>query len=214
VASPAADFSQDGEQAAILDWAAGYPGSFLEVGAYDGVNFSNTRALMLQGWSGVAVEPAPDMCDRLREAVDGYPVEVVQAACVAGYSTHRRAPLNWTPGQPFSSLTRTGDVKHQQVEVDEISVTDLLDRWTQPPRASGDPPQWLLSLDTEGTTLGLLAIFLHELRHAPGRICVVVEAHLNVADERPVAVAQLEHHGFTLRFCNPVNVIASRGKLD
>lgn len=34
-------------------------GRFLDIGAHDGVTFSSTRALLLNGWSGVYVEPDP-----------------------------------------------------------------------------------------------------------------------------------------------------------
>lgn len=55
------DYSQAGEQRLVLAWARGRPpgGRFLDVGAYDGVTFSNTRALREFGWSGVLVEPSP-----------------------------------------------------------------------------------------------------------------------------------------------------------
>jgi FkbM family methyltransferase len=34
-------------------------GSVLDIGAYDGTTFSNTRALIERGWGGVLVEPEP-----------------------------------------------------------------------------------------------------------------------------------------------------------
>lgn len=37
----------------------GVKGTFVEVGAFDGYNFSNTFALSKLGWSGVYVEPVP-----------------------------------------------------------------------------------------------------------------------------------------------------------
>jgi FkbM family methyltransferase len=202
------DFSQDGEQAVIEEWAAGRVGSFLEVGAYNGVDYSNTRALMLRGWAGVAVEPAPDMCASLREAVAGFPVEVVEAACIAGRPAQymRREPtvLRWTPGQPFSSLVQN-EGNFEPVQVETVTVDELASRWLL--RFAG--PR-LLSLDTEGTTIGLLVAFLDRLAGCRDDLCVAVEAHENVADERAVALTALEHFGFGVLDSNPVNVIASR----
>ena len=43
-------------------------GVFVDVGAYDGVTFSNT--LMLErdrDWTGVCIEPLPDICAELRK---------------------------------------------------------------------------------------------------------------------------------------------------
>ena len=51
--------SQYGEDEFILNHFAGRKGRFLDVGAYDGLTYSNTRCLMEQGWSGVCVEPNP-----------------------------------------------------------------------------------------------------------------------------------------------------------
>ena len=52
------DWSQWGEQAIILDFFGDYVGTFLEVGAYDGITGSNTRGLSDRGWSGVCIEPS------------------------------------------------------------------------------------------------------------------------------------------------------------
>ncbi|SRR6266567_8798456 len=35
------------------------PGRFLDIGAWDPITFSNTRALVEMGWSGVMIEPSP-----------------------------------------------------------------------------------------------------------------------------------------------------------
>ena len=54
------DFSQNGEQRIILDFFKGEDyrkNIFLDIGANDGISFSNTYALSLLGWKGVCVEP-------------------------------------------------------------------------------------------------------------------------------------------------------------
>ena len=60
------DYSQHGEQAVILS-NCGEPGIFLDIGANDGVTFSNTRALVDLGWSGVHVEPGIAAFSKLKE---------------------------------------------------------------------------------------------------------------------------------------------------
>jgi FkbM family methyltransferase len=51
------DYSQNKEQAIILDFFRGQPpGRFLELGAFDGMTGSNCRALSDRGWSGLCVE--------------------------------------------------------------------------------------------------------------------------------------------------------------
>jgi len=43
-------------------------GFFVEVGAYDGVNLSNTYHFEQSGWTGILVEPDPEMAARCRRA--------------------------------------------------------------------------------------------------------------------------------------------------
>ena len=52
-------YSQCGEQKYLLEYFEGITGRFLDIGAYDGKNLSNTRALYELGWTGVCVEPSP-----------------------------------------------------------------------------------------------------------------------------------------------------------
>jgi FkbM family methyltransferase len=51
------DHSQCQEQIYIKEYFGEYIGSFLDVGAADGIRFSNVYQLLLDGWSGLSVEP-------------------------------------------------------------------------------------------------------------------------------------------------------------
>ena len=52
-------YSQGGEEKVIVEYFDGYRGTFLDIGAFDGKTFSNTKRLSDLGWRGVLVEPAP-----------------------------------------------------------------------------------------------------------------------------------------------------------
>jgi FkbM family methyltransferase len=52
-------YSQHNEQLIIEEFFQGRLGTFLDIGAFDGLNFSNTLRLLELGWSGILVEPAP-----------------------------------------------------------------------------------------------------------------------------------------------------------
>jgi FkbM family methyltransferase len=64
------DFSQYGEQKIILDFFSRVTSQFstycVDIGAYDGVVGSNSRALFLNGWGGAVVEPDPKTFARLQ----------------------------------------------------------------------------------------------------------------------------------------------------
>lgn len=51
-------YSQNDEEWFIGEFFGSFVGRFLDVGAFDGIDMSNTRRLWEQGWSGVLVEPA------------------------------------------------------------------------------------------------------------------------------------------------------------
>lgn len=75
------DTSQWGEAAIIKDFFGEYQGRFLDLGAYDGVDGSNTRGLYLRGWNGVCVEANPLIFQRLLFIYDGAPgIECVNGA--------------------------------------------------------------------------------------------------------------------------------------
>jgi FkbM family methyltransferase len=61
------DYSQSGEQKIILDCFGSSIGTVLDIGANDGVTFSNSRALIELGWRACLVEPAELPFAKLKE---------------------------------------------------------------------------------------------------------------------------------------------------
>lgn len=75
------DYSQNGEQLVIGKLLAGKTGRLLDIGAYRPDTFSNSRALLDAGWSGVLVEPSPAPFKALIDYYGGNPrVELVNCA--------------------------------------------------------------------------------------------------------------------------------------
>jgi len=81
-------YSQNDEEAHILEWFAGKTGGrFLDIGAYDGKTFSNTRALFeLMEWSGVLVEPACGPFRALMQLYQHNPRATLANAAISGAS--------------------------------------------------------------------------------------------------------------------------------
>lgn len=59
-------YSQGNEQAHIVAFFRGDRGTFLDIGAYDGISGSNTHRLAELDWWGVCVEPSPGCFARLQ----------------------------------------------------------------------------------------------------------------------------------------------------
>jgi FkbM family methyltransferase len=60
-------FSQNDEEKYVLDFFGNHVGSFLDIGANDGITLSNSYALVQKGWRGVLVEASKKAFDRLVE---------------------------------------------------------------------------------------------------------------------------------------------------
>lgn len=65
-------YSQNAEEKIILDYFGSETGTFLDIGANDGVTFSNTRALAERGWRGVLIEPSPQAFAKLKDLYNGH----------------------------------------------------------------------------------------------------------------------------------------------
>lgn len=51
-------YSQSGEDLIIAEYFGEFKGKLLDIGANDGVTFSNSRVLIESGWGGVLIEPS------------------------------------------------------------------------------------------------------------------------------------------------------------
>lgn len=74
------DYSEHGEQAHILKFFEGKVGRFLDIGAFNGIQISNTRALLEIGWTGIYVEANPPAFMQLLRHTRGYSAMCVLAA--------------------------------------------------------------------------------------------------------------------------------------
>jgi FkbM family methyltransferase len=134
-------------------------GFFVEVGAGDGLANSNTYLLEQQfGWRGILVEPNPGMQDRLRRNRPGSVI-----ATEAIYSRRGRMTFLCVEGAAFELSTLSAHAnddrnaplrsEHRTVEVDTITLLDLLQRHDAPRQID------YLSLDTEGSEAEILGAF-------------------------------------------------------
>lgn len=181
------DYSQYGEQAFILK-ALGFelsatgtplgtfrgdkPGVFLDIGAYHPTTFSNTRALVELGWSGVMVEPSPGPMHTLLKEYGNNPRITLVQACVSG-GRNELVALSVTD----DALSTTQESAYQQwrekggyfgtVLVPRISLSEL---W----RDGAD----FVNIDAEGES-GTILLELHRCIGANPRAvvprCICVE---------------------------------------
>lgn len=138
-------------------------GFFVEVGANDPINLSQTYLLEHNGWEGILVEPQAECCTRLRKARPRS--RIIQAAC-GSPERKGKAVFNVAAQDDRSMLASQTPAEEvvftQTVEVDLITLDDIL-------AEACNPKLDFLSIDVEGGELDVLKGF-NFAKHQPGLI--------------------------------------------
>ena len=121
-------------------------GTFLEFGAYDGVNFSNTYLLEKRfGWTGVLIDPIPSHYESMKLNR--------KCKCIHAAVTAENESFVNILESPASNLSKLADKKsllNKIHKVQAFTLTEILDEYF--PAKSLD----FLSIDTEGNDLDIL----------------------------------------------------------
>jgi FkbM family methyltransferase len=192
------DYSQNGVQPVVLEIFGHQPGRFLDIGANDGLLYSNTLALVERGWSGVLVEPSPWVFSALRARHGSNPrLVLVHAAVAVSYGLTRF----WdSANRDGLSTTERANRDAREHEADfgapflvaTVPVFELLSRLPG--------PLDFISIDTEGTSVDLLREFpLDTLR--PRAVCVEHDGRVQECCEFAAA------HGYRLALRTPENLV-------
>jgi FkbM family methyltransferase len=103
--------AQHGEDVFLMDYFEDHTqGVFVEIGAYDGIQFSNTYALEQLGWTGLLVEAHPDNVEACRR---NRPRSVVEHCAMAGPEASGTVTFNVVMGRGGDLLSAVSpDEKH------------------------------------------------------------------------------------------------------
>jgi len=191
--------SQNGEDRWLdAHFGGKHSGFFVEVGAYDGVNLSNTYHFEQSGWGGVLIEPDPDMAERCRR--DRPRSRTFQ--CAAGASVGEISFYKVAGGEAYSTtslsaahrerLERMG-LAWREVKVAVRTLDSILEE-------AHAPSVDFVSIDVEGGELAVLKGF--DLRRwKPG--VVIVET--NAAVRSPAVRRYFVANGYAYRHSIDVN---------
>ena len=201
-------YSQNNEQDHILTYFGDHIGTALDLGANDSVTFSNSRALILKGWSGVLVDASAEAGNRARFHNQNRPDVEVHNVAIAdrdGWVTLHESGPHASPVDTalLSSIIEAETVKWKPTTefttrtVPCLTVASLLAR-------SKFKAFEFVTIDVEGMDLVCLqALDLTAL----GTAMVIVE--VNERDPLPY----LDHcakHGLVLLTRNAENLILCR----
>lgn len=199
------NYSQNDEQNVILKFFGDKHGRFLDIGAYDGVTYSNTRALLELGWTGVLVEPSPHNLVKLIAACQPFAdrVEVVGAA-VAGpcAKTLCHLQIEETPDRGWASTIadRPDRILKECRVTYRVPVLRLFELMIE------EEVFDFVSIDAECMDFDILMDLPFQLRRQCRMICI---EPTDLA-ERAEMKTYLQAIGFTVHHETPENLIAIR----
>lgn len=199
-------YSQNNEETVIkkfLDRSGITTGRLLDIGAYHPEAFSNSRALILDGWSAVMVEPSPKPFLALLEAYKGNPNIVLVNAAVCPHNAVVAA-FHDSAGDAISTLNVDHRAKWEsgwkanycKFFLHLLPVPVLLDTF-------GTNFEFV-NIDVEGNNL---SIFLAMPFATMPKVRVICVEHDNMHEQ---IAAQAAQYGFKLESINGENIILTR----
>lgn len=210
-------YSQNDEERVILRVLDGIEnGLVVDVGAYDGLTYSNSRRLIELGWSAVLIEPEPNAFGALQSLYAENPrVTLIRAALARTCGETRLLTARRTPDH--HALFTTTNAREAEAAAlrhavrFDATTCPALDWSTLLARIGRDAH--FISIDTEGTSIDRLLEL--DLRALPNLrlICVERDFRLNgspdpVSHDRAVRFAA--NNFFRLVHETPENLLFAR----
>jgi FkbM family methyltransferase len=145
-------FPEDAEDRLKAEFFGGHRGFFVDVGANDPQNGSQSYALERAGWTGILIEPQPDLAARLGQARQA---RVFAAACSSPRNAGKTMPLHLAGklSSLDSQFVTPGTRGQGTVEVPIRTLDDML------VEAAAPSPIDFLSIDIEGHEVEAFAGF-------------------------------------------------------
>jgi FkbM family methyltransferase len=195
-------YSQNDEQDVVLEFFKGNCGRVLEVGAFDGVTFSNSRALIELGWHGVLVEPDPFNVTQLLDNIQqGSSVQVIAAAVKNGAGLTALS-IETTAGRGWASTICPRLMTPDRILRPHVvrTLTPTITMW----ELEYFGPFDFISIDAEGMDLEILRSTPKTMLDRCRLLCI---EPTDLA-ERDVMKRVLGNIGYAIHHETPENIIA------
>lgn len=152
-------------------------GLFIDVGAFDGIGFSNTSCLAEAGWHGIMIEPFPEFAKQCEERYKDFDNVLVQQCAVSNYDGMTKL------------YTKPDAVQMPTISVDFATDFRYADKYIEVPcktlnticKEADIKLIDLISIDVEGGEAQVLEGF--SILTYPVR-CAIIEVHENHYDHR------------------------------
>lgn len=195
-------YSEHNEQLIIGEFFQGRIGKFLDIGAFDGVNFSNTLRLLELGWQGILVEPAPTTFINLQNNLKDKNIppelyQLINVAVVPNYFKKTTVFFEGIQSEIFGSAVSSFKKEHveyflQLANISEVRPTNVnIEHVTDFFNQVGYDFNFI-TIDVEGLSYELLVYINWKEFKSLELICI--EAELNPKKYIDV----MAHHDFIL----------------
>ncbi len=194
-------------------------GLFVEVGAYDGISFSNSSCLADAGWSGILIEPIPAFAELCRERYRGNQrIEVVHCAAGAEQSEIEisvAGPFTTTNAEVMKSYGTIDWAKRAVSQATQIRVQQRTLDAILADSEFRDRPIDVLIVDVEGAEETVFSGF-SLARRAPKMIIVELshthpDLHAISADDADLQRA-IERAGYEVVYKDKINTVLLSGQ--
>jgi FkbM family methyltransferase len=172
-------------------------GKFLDIGAHDGITFSSTRKLYDDGWTGVYVEPSPDVLPNLYKNVGSH----CKVLPVAIGSSNGSMDFYSSGGDMVGSLSLSHvkiwekAVNFHKTTVEVITVDEL-------EKQVGNQFDFI-GIDVEGINLEVFKQFDWK-KWNPKCVCVEYESHKNYMTD------VMKNSGYSLVYTSGENLVFTK----
>lgn len=196
-------YSQDDEERHIVEYFGTGVGRFLDIGAYNGVSFSNTHRLAELGWTGVCVEPSRNPFDSLKQLYRGQ--DRIQCINVAVSTNPDGLVEFWETDDAVS----TTDPAHRELWSKKATFRSVkVTNWHINTLLREHPgPYDFISIDTEGTSAKLALT-------SDGLWPLTVWGAQMICIEHDNRIGELEDYfisrGFKQKLLTPQNLLFAR----
>jgi len=195
-------------------------GLFVEVGAFDGISFSNSSCLAQVGWSGILIEPIPRFAEACRTRYRGNNrIQIVEAAVGAENST-----VEISLGGPFSSTNDAVVTRYRSLEWSKaavhgstrLSVRQLtLDEILGAANLAGKPVDVLI-VDVEGAEAAVFQGFSIERWRPKMIIAELSHTHPDLHDiswNDAVLQQNIVQAGYFVVYKDSINTVFARAEI-
>jgi FkbM family methyltransferase len=189
-----------------------YIGTFVEIGAYDGVTFSNTVGLARRGWKGILAEPDPSHFQSCAINLQDFQKCEVKNIAISSRNMkanlHRQGPLS-TLSTDLHERYQTidwakGEADKGKIEVNCVTLDSLLTE------TKVDPEFELLVVDVEGHETEVFAGFSIEHWKPQMIILELADLHPDFPELEKVCLNlkdQIENHSYKVIYKDHINTI-------